>query len=233
MRKRTKPQASAWASLKATVEQNPAISSDAKAAIIQEAEALVATYQRAAVPKGGNDVVMTPYDLAVAIVDHFQPTGYVCDPCAGTGNFLRAFELRMDTVPNSITLAQGFELTVGQDFLAMEPPPTFNWIITNPPWSKFTAFLKQAMRFADNVVFLDKMNAWGFTGRLRLIHDMPTPTNVLASLIERMVEVTDACPEALALMRMAAEAQRTGAMPDLSRLDMLRAGQHNLALTPP
>lgn len=64
-------------------------------------------------------------------------------------------------------------------------------------------------------------------GELCLIHDMPTPANVLADLIERMANATDAHPEALALMRMAAEAQRTGRMPDLSRLDRQRAGPQN------
>ena len=35
-----------------------------------------------------NDVVMTPKPLAKMIVEHFNPTGRILEPCKGEGNFL-------------------------------------------------------------------------------------------------------------------------------------------------
>ena len=42
-----------------------------------------------------------------------------------------------------------------------------DWIITNPPWSKFRDFLKKSMEVSDNVVFLALLNAWFMKARVR------------------------------------------------------------------
>lgn len=47
---------------------------------------------RSAVPKGGDDNVMTPESLAYAIVEYFEPKGSINDPCGGERAFPIAFE---------------------------------------------------------------------------------------------------------------------------------------------
>lgn len=54
----------------------------------------------------------------------------------------------------------------GRDFLTLTGH-TFNWIITNPPWSKLRPFLKKSMEVSDNVVFLCLVNAFFMKARMR------------------------------------------------------------------
>jgi hypothetical protein len=119
----------------------------------------------------GNDCIQTPDSLALAVVRHFHPWGRVLEPCAGEGAFLRAFtaynaEFGTDA---PITRIDSFEKTQGSDFLTIPDDDSrrWNWSITNPPWSLFREFNRQAMRRVENIVWIDKMNAFGFTGRIR------------------------------------------------------------------
>jgi hypothetical protein len=112
---------------------------------------------RSPYPDGGNDEVYTPDETAAMIVDHFRPCGRVCEPCKGGGAFLRA-------MPG----ADWFEIAEGRDFLAHEGG-RWDWIVTNPPWSKILVFLKKSLTHADNVVFLCLVNALWMTARLREI----------------------------------------------------------------
>lgn len=108
---------------------------------------------------------MTPPELCQAIVEHFRPCGRICEPCYGTGNFINAFP------PGSHIV--GFELNPPEDrshrliteycddFLKFKRPLNtmrFDWIVTNPPYSKFRAFLLKSMEVANNVVFLCPIN---------------------------------------------------------------------------
>lgn len=104
--------------------------------------------------KGGNDKVMTPLYLAKIIVEHFNPKGKILEPCCGTGNFLKI-------MPS----ADWYEITKGKDFLLAKGD--WDWIITNPPYSKYRAFLNKSMEVADNIVFLQMINAIWFKARLR------------------------------------------------------------------
>ncbi len=118
----------------------------------------------------GNDCIRTPDDLALAIVNHFKPTGSILEPCEGGGAFTRAFHAYNEANGHPLTHIHSMEITRGTDFLNDEPPlPFYSWIITNIPWSEFTPFLKQATWRAENIVFLDKLNAWGFDGRLDIL----------------------------------------------------------------
>ena len=107
---------------------------------------------RALTPHGGNDVVYTPDDLALAIVNHFKPSGLILEPCAGGGAFVRA-------MPG----CDSFELQDGTDFLYQNGK--WDWVITNPPWSKLRAFLNKSMEVSDNVVFLCLVNAFFMKAR--------------------------------------------------------------------
>ncbi len=119
------------------------------------------TKPRPAIPKGGNDCIMTPPDLALAIVEHFKPDCYaIMDPCEGDGAFTKAFHNRGIKLVFSGDIANGPE----EDFLTWEAP--VDWIITNPPWSKFLAFLKHAMTCSENIVFLAYANGWFVKSRI-------------------------------------------------------------------
>ena len=111
------------------------------------------------VPSGGNDRVYTPDYLARFIVSHFRPCGDVLEPCSGGGAFTRAigdgcYECEIDR---------------GTDFF--DWVKHVDWIMTNPPWGKFRAFLKHSMEVADNVVFLSLVNAWFMKARQRDIEE--------------------------------------------------------------
>jgi hypothetical protein len=108
-------------------------------------------------PKGGNDRVYTPPELARRIVQHFQPSGRLLEPCKGRGAFVAAMQPFDE-------LVQWCEKDEGRDFLTLTGE-TFNWIITNPPWSQLRAFLNKSMQVADNVVFLCLVNAFFMKAR--------------------------------------------------------------------
>lgn len=106
-----------------------------------------------------DDVVQTPRPLAKAIVEHFKPTGAILEPCKGEGNFLA--ELPYGTA--------WCEISEGSDFFKWVAG--CNWIVTNPPWSKFREFLKHSMEVADEIVFLVTVNHLWTKARLRDIEE--------------------------------------------------------------
>ena len=105
-------------------------------------------------PKGGNDKVYTPSTLSSLIVNHFNPSGKIVEPCRGKGSF-------SSLMPG----CDWFEIDDGKDFLLAEGH--WDWAVTNPPWSQFRPFLKKSMEVADNVVFLALLNAWFMKARMR------------------------------------------------------------------
>lgn len=106
---------------------------------------------------GAADKVYTPRDLARLIIGHFPLQGTVLDPCRGTGAFF-------DQLPVDQVQREWCEIEDGRDFFDWHRP--VDWVLTNPPWSKFRAFLKHSMTVAENVVFLATLNH--FTTRARL-----------------------------------------------------------------
>lgn len=125
----------------------------------------------------GNDCINTDDDLALAVVRHFQPTGSILEPCSGGGAFLRAFDTyNAENSANGevpLTRIESFEIKEGKDFLALpdSDPRRWRWLITNPPWSLLVAFLNKATPRVDNIVVLDKMNAFGFKARIRFLKE--------------------------------------------------------------
>lgn len=110
-------------------------------------------------PKGGNDNVYTPPELAGLILNHFYDEGTLLEPCAGNGSFLSHYKYDSWCETNPTCVYYN-----GIDFLTADLDKV-NWIITNPPWSQFRAFLKRSMELADNVVFLSLFNAWFMKAR--------------------------------------------------------------------
>jgi len=105
-----------------------------------------------------HDLVMTPPELARRIVDFYRPSGRLLDPCRGQGAFYNAMLPYSDDV-------RWCEVAEGRNFLTYQEP--VDWIISNPPWSKFRPFLLHAMKLAPNVVFLATITHFVTKARLR------------------------------------------------------------------
>jgi predicted RNA methylase len=108
-----------------------------------------------------NDNVMTPFPLARALAAAIRPHGVILDPCAGTGHFVRALRLYGRVV--SCEIARGrsfFDWTTHVD-----------WIVTNPPWSQFRAFLAHALTVADHVALMASVNHFWTKSRRALVRD--------------------------------------------------------------
>ena len=104
---------------------------------------------RRLVPPGNDaeaDLVYTPRDLAWDIIKELHPhlSGELLDPARGEGTFHDAFPIELTR--------HWCEISEGRDFFAWDR--RVDWIITNPPFSRFRNFLLHAMAVADNVVFL-------------------------------------------------------------------------------
>ncbi len=108
-------------------------------------------------PKGGNDRVYTPPEIAKLIIDHFQPSGRILEPCRGKGSF--SSQMKCDWT----------EIDEGLDFFNVTEK--YDYIVTGPPWSLFRPFLKHSMTIADNIIFLCLTNAWFMRARQRDIKE--------------------------------------------------------------
>ncbi len=91
------------------------------------------------------DVVFTPPEIARAIVAHFKPSGKMLDPCKGDGVFL-----------DLMNGADYCEIQEGIDFFEYEKK--VDWIISNPPYSIFTDWLRHSFKVAENIVYLIPIN---------------------------------------------------------------------------
>lgn len=105
------------------------------------------------------DCVQTPIEVAEAIVKHFQPIGTILEPCKGDGNFLSVLPIG----------TAWCEILEGKDFFDVEKH--YDWIITNPPFSKMRKFMQKAMEVADNIVFLTSINHLWLKARIRDIKE--------------------------------------------------------------
>lgn len=91
--------------------------------------------------KGGNDIFYTSDKLAKYIVDYFKPTGNIVEPSSGGGVFLKYMN------------ADWYEIEKGKDFFDCNT--TYDWAITNPPFSKIRDFLLHLYKLkTKNIVFL-------------------------------------------------------------------------------
>lgn len=140
--------------------------------------------KRRLIPSKNNaeaDKVYTPRQLAAEILSQFSLHGCVLDPSKGDGAFFDQFPAQVN--------ACWCELECGVDFFAWDQK--VDWVITNPPWSKFRAFLEHAMHVSDNVVFLAAFSHFSTKARVRDIRKagfamrkiiyVPTPADWPAS----------------------------------------------------
>lgn len=114
------------------------------------------------------DVVMTPEWMARATVEFFQPHGRVLEPARGDGVFWRL-------MPG----ADWCEVREGRDFF--EWRERVDWVVTNPPYSIFSDFLRHAMGVADNIVMLIPLNKlWNSAA---LVRDIDAWGEIRATLV--------------------------------------------------
>ena len=98
------------------------------------------------VEKNAKDTVYTPDDVARDIVEFYQPTGKCLDPCRGEGAFYKFLPQGSDWC----------EVREGRDFFQYNH--RVDWIISNPPYSVFSQFLRHSFNVADNIVYLIPVN---------------------------------------------------------------------------
>ena len=106
-----------------------------------------------------SDKVYTPEDVAKRILSEFDLYGTVLDPCCGNGAFY-------DNYPSYVQ-KDFCETDLGKDFFDYNKH--VDWIVSNPPYSIFTAFLEHSFEIADNVVFLIPYTMLSTDCRIRMI----------------------------------------------------------------
>ncbi len=92
-----------------------------------------------------SDIVLTPDDVAKHVVDYFKPYGRILDPCRGDGAFTQ-----------HMPAAQWCEVRDGRDFY--DWTEQVDWIVSNPPYSIFSQFMRHSMKVARNIVYLIPVN---------------------------------------------------------------------------
>ncbi|MEE1029472.1 MAG: hypothetical protein UIC65_00445 [Alphaproteobacteria bacterium] len=104
-----------------------------------------------------NDCIMTPRHIAKRIIDSLPINNYdtVLDPFKGEGAFY-------DQYPETMN-KHWCEIKDGKDFFDFQEQ--VDWIISNPPYSKFTEVMQHSYEIADNIVYLIPLNkivsSWG------------------------------------------------------------------------
>lgn len=89
-----------------------------------------------------SDVIYTPHILAKDVVNFFGPAGKCLDPCAGNDEFF-------DLLPVG---SEWCEIERGRDFYAWTKQ--VDWIVSNPPFSHYSSWLRHSMKVAQNIVYL-------------------------------------------------------------------------------
>lgn len=118
--------------------------------------------------KNYSDVHYTPAPVAEYIVNYSKPTGRILEPCKGDGAFMRY--LPQDTA--------WCEITEGRDFF--QHVGAYDWIITNPPYSNLTDWIKHSFDLADNVVFFVPLSKiFSSAPRLALIEEYGAIKNII------------------------------------------------------
>ena len=92
-----------------------------------------------------DDIVLTPDDVAKDVVSRFAPKGRILDPRKGDGAFLQY-------MPG----ADWCEIRDGRDFFRWSTP--VDWIVSNPPYSIFSEFLRHSFKVAPEIVYLIPVN---------------------------------------------------------------------------
>jgi hypothetical protein len=114
------------------------------------------------------DVVYTPDWAVQDMVNYFQPSGRILEPCKGMGAFMK--HLPADTM--------WCEIAEGKDFFAWNEQ--VDWCFGNPPYRMFGKWMYHSFAIAKDIVYLlplDKpfisgkmmrtMKSWGSVKHMR------------------------------------------------------------------
>ena len=137
---------------------------------------------RSAVDRNKTDFYATPSEVTVALLDFLEskglidPRDLIWEPAYGNGAMMRVMLDRGYAVLGTDLYPQlpGIE---GVDFLQTQTP-CCDWIITNPPFSKATEFIRHALKSGKPCAFLLKSQFWHAKSRLDLFRENP-PSYVL------------------------------------------------------
>lgn len=88
-----------------------------------------------------SDYVQTPKWCAEDMVNYFNPTGKILDPCRGENK-----------VFHNILNCDYAEIKEGIDFFNINNH--YDWIIGNPPYSIFNKWIKHSYKISNNIVYL-------------------------------------------------------------------------------
>lgn len=121
-----------------------------------------------------SDFYPTPPDVTIALLNYLNlPKDMIIwEPACGEGHMVKAIESQGYKVI-------GTDIQTGDDFLAPELKQiNFNWIITNPPFSKSEEFIRRCAEYNKPFALLLKSQYWHAKKRKALFEEI-TPTDIL------------------------------------------------------
>lgn len=126
------------------------------------------------------DFYATPPECTEALIDAlpniFQPKKIIWEPACGDGAISKVFIKKGFSVQSSDLYDRGFGKH-GVDFLK-DNHPTFDCIVTNPPFNLSVDFIERSMIFGVPFAMLLKATYWNAARRLSLF-DQTKPRYVL------------------------------------------------------
>ena len=124
-----------------------------------------------------SDSIATPDWCAKDIVEWYQPSGEVLDPCSGNGVFLKY-------------LPQGSyscEIEQGSNFFDWQKK--VDWVVGNPPYSIFIDWLEHSYKIANNIVYLiPSHKLFNPLSCLRMLRDFGMIKHIRAYDVGRKIE---------------------------------------------
>lgn len=133
---------------------------------------------RSAIDRNKVDFYETPPLATIALLDFLEKNGCLCpghsiwEPACGSGKIAEILRNRGYNVISTDLNDFGYGET-GIDFLSEQRE--CDWIITNPPFSKATEFIKHARDLHVNCALLLKSQFWHAKSRLNMFqNDAPS-----------------------------------------------------------
>jgi hypothetical protein len=107
-----------------------------------------------------NDFYPTPEPTVASLCEQLQVTDTLRwgEPCVGDGSILKFMKLHAGV---DYKAWEWCELSRGRDYLVGGLANPVDAIVTNPPFSKFEAFLQRSLKEAEFVAYLLRVNALG------------------------------------------------------------------------
>lgn len=124
--------------------------------------------------RSSSDFYPTPPEVTKALLDFLgvpPENTTIWEPACGEGHMVRQMEDMGYTVI-------GTDIQSGSDFLTVDEPCKYDWIITNPPFSLSEKFIERCIELQKPFALLLKSQYWHAKKRMTLYNRKP-PTYVL------------------------------------------------------